>query len=178
MIWILDGQEPEIHPSAWIAPDAQVIGRVRLGPRASVWFGAVLRGDNEWIEVGEATNIQEQSVLHTDWGYPLRIGAGCTVGHKAVLHGCTIEDHSLIGMSSTVLNGAVIGAESLVGAGALVTEGKHFAARSLLMGVPAKAVRNLDDPAVERLHRSARNYADNAARFARALSPASQAQTG
>ena len=172
MIWTLDGDGPEIHPTAWIAPDAQVVGRVRIGPRASVWFGAVLRGDNEWIEVGEGTNIQELCVLHTDWGYPLTIGTGCTIGHKAMVHGCTVGDHSLIGMSATILNGAVIGRESLVGAGALVTEGKAFEDRSLIVGAPAKAVRSLDGTAVERLRKSAEHYAENAARFARGLSPA------
>lgn len=172
MIWALDGEEPEIHPTAWVAPDAQVIGRVRLGPGASVWFGAVLRGDNEWIEVGEGTNIQELSVLHTDWDFPLFIGAGCTIGHKAMVHGCTIGEGSLIGMSATLLNGAVIGRESLVGAGALVTEGKRFEDRSLVMGAPARAVRSLDDAAVERLKLSAKHYADNASRFAQGLSPA------
>ncbi len=172
MIWTLDGEGPEIHPAAWVAPDAQVMGRVRIGPRASVWFGAVLRGDNEWIEVGEGTNIQELCVLHTDWGYPLTIGTGCTIGHKAMVHGCTVGDHSLIGMSATILNGAVIGRESLVGAGALVTEGKAFEDRSLIVGAPAKAVRSLDGTAVERLRKSAEHYAENAARFARGLSPA------
>nr|WP_246849628.1 gamma carbonic anhydrase family protein [Rubellimicrobium arenae] len=167
----MDGQGPDIHPSAWIAPDAQVIGRVRIGPRASVWFGAVLRGDNEWIEVGEGTNIQELSCLHTDWGYPLTIGAGCTVGHRAMLHGCTIAENCLVGMSATVLNGATIDRDCLLGAGALVTEGKAFGPGQLLMGVPAKAVRPLDDDAVERLRQSARNYAQNAERFARGLSP-------
>jgi carbonic anhydrase/acetyltransferase-like protein (isoleucine patch superfamily) len=172
VIWSLDGEGPDIHPTAWIAPDAQVIGRVRIGPRASVWFGAVLRGDNEWIEVGEGTNIQELCVLHTDWGYPLTIGAGCTIGHKAMVHGCTIGDHSLVGMSATILNGAVIGRESLVGAGALVTEGKAFQDRSLIVGAPAKAIRSLDEAAAKRLHQSAEHYAENAARFARGLSPA------
>jgi carbonic anhydrase/acetyltransferase-like protein (isoleucine patch superfamily) len=172
VIWTLDGEGPEIHPTAWIAPDAQVMGRVRVGPRASVWFGAVLRGDNEWIEVGEGTNIQELSVLHTDWGYPLTIGARCTIGHKAMVHGCTIGDQSLIGMSATILNGAEIGRESLVGAAALVTEGRRFEDRSLIVGAPAKAVRRLDDAAVERLRLSAEHYAANAARFAQGLSPA------
>ena len=171
MIWTLDGEGPEIHPTAWIAPDAQVIGRVRIGPRASVWFGAVLRGDNEWIEVDEGTNIQELSMLHTDWDFPLRIGAGCTIGHKAMVHGCSIGDHSLIGMSATLLNGASIGRECLVGAGALVTEGKTFEDRSLIVGAPAKTARSLDDAAAERLHRSAEHYAENAARFAKGLSP-------
>lgn len=171
MIWALDGEEPEIHPTAWVAPDAQVIGRVRIGPRASVWFGAVLRGDHEWVEVGEATNIQELSCLHTDWGFPVSVGAGCTIGHKAMVHGCTIGDGCLIGMSATVLNGARIGAECLVGAGSLVSEGKDFGPRQLLVGVPARPIRPLDDAAVERLHQSARHYASNAERFARGLSP-------
>ncbi len=171
MIWTLDGEGPEIHPTAWVAPDAQVIGRVRIGPRASVWFGAVLRGDNEWIEVGEDSNVQELCCLHTDWGFPLSIGPGCTIGHKAMLHGCAVGEGSLVGMSATVLNGARIGPESLVGAGSLVTEGKAFPPRSLVLGVPAKAVRDLDAPAVERLRQSADHYARNAERFARGLSP-------
>ncbi|EYD73534.1 carbonic anhydrase, family 3 [Rubellimicrobium mesophilum DSM 19309] len=176
MIWALEGQGPEIHPTAWIAPDAQIIGKVRIGARASVWFGAVLRGDNEWIELGEGTNVQELSVLHTDWGFPLSIGARCTIGHKAMVHGCTIGDQSLVGMSATILNGAVIGRESLVGAAALVTEGKRFEERSLIVGAPAKAVRGLDDAAVERLRLSAEHYAANAARFAAGLSPADPAR--
>ena len=171
MIWSLDGEAPEIHPTAWIAPDAQVIGRVRIGPRASVWFGAILRGDNEWIEVDEETNVQENSVLHTDWGFPLTIGPRCTVGHKAVLHGCTLGEGVLVGMSATVLNGAVIGDHSLIGAGALVTEGKHFEPRQLLVGSPAAPKRTLDDAAVERLRQSAEHYARNAERFARGLKP-------
>ena len=172
MIWSLEGQEPEIHPTAWVAPDAQVIGRVRIGPRASVWFGAVLRGDNEWIELGEESNVQELCCLHTDWGFPLAIGPGCTIGHKAMLHGCTVGEGSLIGMSATILNGARIGPQSLLGAGSLVTEGKSFDSRTLLLGVPAKAVRSLDDQAVERLRHSATNYARNAERFAGGLRPA------
>ncbi len=169
MIHAIDGQAPEIDPTAWIAPDAQVIGRVRIGPHASVWFGAVLRGDNEWIKVGEGTNVQELSVLHTDWGFPLTIGRDCTIGHKAVLHGCTLGDRVLVGMSAAILNGAIIADESLVGAGALVTEGKRFEPRSLLMGAPARAVRTLDDAAVERLRASAEGYAANARRFAAGL---------
>lgn len=169
MIHALDGQAPEIDPTAWIAPGAQVIGRVRVGPHASVWFGAVLRGDNEWIEVGEGTNVQELSVLHTDWGFPLTVGRHCTVGHKAVLHGCTLGDRVLVGMSATILNGATIADESLVGAGALVTEGKSFEPRSLLMGAPARAVRTLDEAGVERLRASAEGYAANARRFAAGL---------
>lgn len=169
MIWELDGEAPEVDPTAWIAPSAQVIGKVRLGAGASVWFGAVLRGDNEWIEVGQGSNVQENAVLHTDWGFPLTVGAGCTIGHKAMLHGCTLGDRVLVGMAATILNGAVLGDESLVGAGALITEGKRFEPRSLLMGAPARVVRALDDEAAERLGRSAETYAANARRFALGL---------
>ncbi len=169
MIWELEGQGPEIHPTAWIAPDAQVIGRVRIGPRASVWFGAVLRGDNEWIEIGEATNIQEGAVLHTDEGAPLTVGAGCTIGHRAILHGCAIGENSLVGMGATILNHARIGANCLVGANALVTEGKEFPDNSLIVGAPAKALRVLDEAAVERLRWSARNYVENWKRFAQGM---------
>ena len=165
MIWELDGIKPDIHPDAWIAPGAQVIGRVILRAGASVWFGAVLRGDTEPIEIGEDSNVQENSVLHTDLGYPLLVGAGCTIGHKAMLHGCTVENNSLIGMSATVLNGAVIGRNSLVGAGALVTEGKTIPEGSLVMGAPGRVVRALDAEAIERLRDSARHYAANARRF-------------
>ena len=166
MIYALNGQAPEIDPTAWIAPNAQIIGKVRIKAGASVWFGAVIRGDNEWIEVGADSNVQENAVLHTDIGYPLTIGQGCTIGHQALLHGCTIGDFSLVGMTAAVMNGAVISENSLVGAGALVTEGKTFPPRSLLMGAPAKLVRELDDLAVEKLKTSARNYRANAQRFA------------
>jgi carbonic anhydrase/acetyltransferase-like protein (isoleucine patch superfamily) len=169
MIYELDGIAPDIHPDAWIAPGARIMGKVRIGAGASVWFGAVLRGDNEWIDVGAGTNIQENAVLHTDWGYPLTIGADCTIGHMAMLHGCTIGRSSLIGMSATVLNGAVIGDECLVGAAALVTESKSFPDGSLVMGTPAKVVRALDDAGRTRLLESARNYAANAARFRKGL---------
>lgn len=165
MIYSFDGQTPEIHPDAWVAPGAHVMGRVRIGAGASVWFGAVLRGDNEWIEVGEDTNVQENAVLHTDWGYPLAIGARCTIGHKAMLHGCVIADGSLIGMGATVLNGARIGAGCLIGACALVTEGKEIADGSLVMGAPGRVVRALDDDARARLLASAAGYAENARRF-------------
>jgi carbonic anhydrase/acetyltransferase-like protein (isoleucine patch superfamily) len=165
MIYSLDGITPDIHPDAWIAPGAHVMGKVRLGPGASIWFGAVLRGDNEWITVGEGTNIQENSVLHTDMGAPLTIGAQCTIGHKAMLHGCTIADGSLIGMGATVLNNARIGAGCLIGACALVTERKEMPDGSLVMGAPAKVVRMLDDAARARLLASAAGYRANAARF-------------
>jgi carbonic anhydrase/acetyltransferase-like protein (isoleucine patch superfamily) len=169
MIYELDGVRPQIDPTAWVAPTAVLIGNVIVGPRANIWFGAVLRGDNEPIVVGEGSNIQENSVLHTDMGSPLTIGANCTIGHKAMLHGCTIEDGSLIGMGATLLNGAKIGAGSLVGACALVTEGKEIPPGSLVMGAPAKVVRELDAAAQARLLKSAEGYRANAARFANGM---------
>jgi carbonic anhydrase/acetyltransferase-like protein (isoleucine patch superfamily) len=165
MIYALDGQAPEIDADAWVAPDAHVMGRVRLGAGVGVWFGAALRGDNEWISVGEATNIQENCVLHTDMGYPLTIGRDCTIGHKAMLHGCTIGDGSLIGMGATVLNGAKIGKGCLIGACALITEGKEIPDFSLVMGSPGRVVRQLDEAAQARLIASAVGYRANAARF-------------
>lgn len=171
MIWSLDGIAPQIHPTAWIAPDAQIIGRVVIGAGASIWFGAVLRGDNELIEIGAGSNVQELSVLHTDIGYPLTVGQGCTIGHRAMLHGCVIRDNSLIGMGATVLNGSVINADCLIGAGSLVTENKEIPAGSLVMGAPAKVVRALDDAAIARLRASARGYEANARRFAAGLRP-------
>jgi carbonic anhydrase/acetyltransferase-like protein (isoleucine patch superfamily) len=153
----------------WVAPDAHVIGNVRVGLDVGIWFGAVIRGDNELIDIGEATNIQEGALLHTDLGSPLTIGPGCTIGHHAILHGCTIAQNALIGMRATVLNNARIGANSLVGAGALVTEGKEFPDNSLIVGAPAKVVRALDAGAVERLRWSARHYVENWQRFASGL---------
>lgn len=155
--------------SYWIAPDAHVIGRVRLGVDVGIWFGAVLRGDNDPIEIGERTNIQESCILHTDLGAPLTIGPDCTIGHRAILHGCTIGPNSLIGMGATVLNHARIGRNCLVGANALVTEGKEFPDNSLIVGSPAKAIRTLDAAAIERLTWSARHYVENWRRFARDL---------
>jgi len=165
MIYALDGIAPEIDPDAWIAPGAHVMGRVRIGAGASVWFGAVLRGDNEWITLGAGSNVQENAVLHTDIGYPLTIGADCTIGHLAMLHGCTIGDGSLVGMAATVLNGAQIGKGCLIGAAALVTEGKVFADGSLVMGTPARVVRALDAAATAGLRASAAGYQANARRF-------------
>jgi carbonic anhydrase/acetyltransferase-like protein (isoleucine patch superfamily) len=166
-IYSLDGVEPQFEDAAtnWIAPDAVLIGRVRLGRGASVWFGAVIRGDNELIEIGAGTNVQEHTVMHTDPGFPLTLGSGCTIGHRAMLHGCTIGENSLVGMGAIILNGAKIGANSLVGAGALVTEGKEFPERSLIVGTPAKLIRTLDDAAVERLRKSAEHYVANGRRF-------------
>ncbi len=165
-IYILEGVEPEVAPDAWIAPDANLIGSVRIGAGASVWYGATLRGDNELIDLGEGSNIQENCVLHTDMGFPLTIGARCTIGHRAMLHGCTIGAGSLIGMGATVLNGAVIGRGCLIGAGALITEGKEIPDGSLVIGAPGKVVRKLNAEARERLVRSAVNYQANARRFA------------
>lgn len=166
-IYRLDGIAPgfDAEGSNWIAPDAVLIGNVRLGKDAGIWFGAVLRGDNEPIVIGESTNIQEHTVMHTDMGYPLTVGNGCTVGHRALLHGCTVGDNSLIGMGAVVLNGAKIGKNSLVGASALVTEGKEFPDNSLIVGSPAKAIRTLDEKAVGMLRWSARHYVENAKRF-------------
>ena len=169
MIYALDGIAPQIHPTAWIAPTAVLIGRVVIEAGASVWFGAVLRGDTEEIRVGLGSNIQENAVLHTDIGYPLTIGANCTIGHKAMLHGCTIADGCLIGMGATLLNGAKIGGGSLIGACALITEGKDIAEGVLVMGSPGKVVRQLDAGAQARLLLSAAGYRENARRFARGL---------
>jgi carbonic anhydrase/acetyltransferase-like protein (isoleucine patch superfamily) len=169
MIYELDGIRPQIDPTAWVAPTAVLIGNVIVEAGANFWFGAVLRGDNEAITVGAGSNVQENAVLHTDMGFPLTIGANCTIGHKAMLHGCTIEAGSLIGMGATLLNGAKIGAASLVGACALVTEGKEIAPGSLVMGAPAKVVRELDAAAQARLLKSAEGYRANAARFAKGM---------
>jgi carbonic anhydrase/acetyltransferase-like protein (isoleucine patch superfamily) len=153
----------------WIAPDAHVIGRVRLGQDVGIWFGAVLRGDNELIDVGDGTNIQEGAMLHTDMGAPLTVGAGCTVGHHAILHGCTIGDNSLIGMGATVLNHVRIGSNCLVGANALLTQGNTFPDNSLIVGAPARAVRPLDEAAVESLRWSAKHYVENWQRYAKSM---------
>jgi carbonic anhydrase/acetyltransferase-like protein (isoleucine patch superfamily) len=148
-IYELDGQAPEFPGDGqyWVADTAVLIGRVRLKSEASVWFGAVLRGDNEWIELGERSQIQDNATLHTDPGFPLTIGSNCVIGHKVTLHGCTVGDNSLIGMGAIVLNGAKIGRNCLVGAGAVVTEGKTFADNSLIVGAPGRVIRTLDDKA-------------------------------
>ena len=170
-IFELDGQAPELPAdgSWWIAQSASVIGRVRLKREASVWFGSVLRGDNEWIELGERSQVQDNSTLHTDPGFPLLIGDNCVIGHGVVLHGCTIASNTLIGMGAVVLNGARIGRNCLVGARALVTEGKEFADNSLIVGAPARAVRSLDDKAVQSIAGAADIYVRRWQRYARAL---------
>ena len=155
----------------WIAPDAHVIGKVTLAEDVGIWFGAVLRGDNERITIGAASNIQEGVMIHTDPGYPTTIGIGCTIGHHAIIHGCTIGDNALVGMGATILNGARIGNNCLVGANALVTEGKQFPDNSLIVGAPARVVRTLDENAIEALRKSASSYVRNWQRFARDLNP-------
>jgi carbonic anhydrase/acetyltransferase-like protein (isoleucine patch superfamily) len=173
-LYELDGVAPETPAAGrfWVAPSAHVIGRVALGEDArdaSVWFGAVVRGDNHRIEIGARTNIQDGAILHTDEGVPLTLGPGVTVGHLAMLHGCTIEENALIGIGATILNNAVIRRDSLVGAHALVTEGKSFPPRSLIVGAPAIVKRELAEDEVEMLRWSAAHYVENARRFARGL---------
>ena len=166
-LYALDGHHPQTPEDGdyWVAPDANVIGKVVLETATSVWFGSTIRGDNETITIGAGTNVQENCVMHTDMGYPLTVGQGCTIGHKAMLHGCVLGDNTLIGMGATVLNGARIGDNCLIGAGALITEGKEIPDGSLVMGAPGKVVRQLDDAAIEGLKRSALNYQDNMRRF-------------
>lgn len=165
-IYSLDGVTPELNEaSSWVAPDASLIGKVTLGAEVGIWFGAVLRGDNELITIGDRSNVQEHTVVHTDPGFPATVGQGCTIGHRAILHGCTIGDNSLVGMGAVVLNGAIIGKNCLVGAGALVTEGKIFPDGSLIIGSPARVVRQLDEVAIEGLRGSADRYVRNAHRF-------------
>jgi len=164
-IYEMNGLRPSIAASAFIADSAQVMGDVTIADEASVWFGTVIRGDTDTICIGQGTNIQDLCVLHADPGAPLTLGAGVTVGHQAVLHGCTIGDHSLIGIGAVVLNGAHIGEHCLVGAGALVTEGKRFADGSLIFGSPARVVRLLTSDQIEGLHTSARHYVEQARRM-------------
>jgi carbonic anhydrase/acetyltransferase-like protein (isoleucine patch superfamily) len=165
MIYALDDLRPVIDPDSWIAPDANLIGRIVIEAGASVWFGATLRGDNEEVRVGAGSNVQENCVLHTDMGYPLTIGPNCTIGHKAMLHGCTIGEGTLVGMGATLLNGCRIGRGCLIGAGALITEGKDIPDGSLVMGAPGKVVRTLDAEARARLLKSAEGYRANMRRF-------------
>jgi carbonic anhydrase/acetyltransferase-like protein (isoleucine patch superfamily) len=168
-LYEIDGHAPQLDESNWIAPSAALIGDVVLGHDAGVWFGAVIRADNTRISIGARTNIQEGAMGHSDPGAPLTIGEDCTIGHHAILHGCTIEDDVLVGMGATVLNGATIGAGSLVGAGALVTEGKSFPPGSLIVGSPARAVRTLDETARAGLRLSAAHYVERQRRYAAGL---------
>jgi carbonic anhydrase/acetyltransferase-like protein (isoleucine patch superfamily) len=170
-LYALDGAAPDLPPAGfyWVAPDAVLIGKVKLAEDASVWFGALLRGDNELISVGRGSNVQDLCVLHTDLGYPLTIGADCTIGHRVVLHGCAIGDNSLIGMGAIVMNGAVIGRNSIVGAGALVPEGRAIPDNSLAVGSPAKVIREIDAAGAEMLTRAAAFYTANWRRFAAGL---------
>jgi carbonic anhydrase/acetyltransferase-like protein (isoleucine patch superfamily) len=170
-IYELDGRRPDLPADEryWIAESAVVIGTVRLKRDASVWYGASVRGDNEWVEIGERSNIQENCILHTDIGFPLTIGAGCTIGHSVILHGCTIADDSLIGMGAIVLNGVKIGRHCLVGAGAVVTEGKEFPDNSLIVGAPARAVREVNDKILQLIDESAQFYVNNWQRYRKGL---------
>lgn len=164
-IYALGDKTPTIHPDTWVAPDANVIGQVVLEEGASVWFCATIRADHEEIRVGRGSNVQENTVMHIDAGYPLTIGQNCTIGHKVMLHGCKIGNNSLIGMGATVLNGAKIGNNCLIGAGALITENKVIPDGSLVMGAPGKVVRELDAAAVRMLEASAQHYQANMRRF-------------
>jgi carbonic anhydrase/acetyltransferase-like protein (isoleucine patch superfamily) len=170
-IYELDGQAPETPAdgSHFIAETATLIGKVRLLRSASVWFGAVLRGDNEWIEIGENSNVQDNSTCHTDMGFPLIVGSNCTIGHNVILHGCTIEDGALVGMGSIVMNGARIGRNSIVGAGSVITEGKQYPEHSLIMGSPGRVVRTLDPAQVARIGGPAKFYVANGPRFTKGL---------
>jgi carbonic anhydrase/acetyltransferase-like protein (isoleucine patch superfamily) len=164
-IYTLDGIHPRLHASAWVADSATVIGDVVMGQDASVWFGTVVRGDTATLTIGAGSNIQDLSVLHADVGVPLLIGERVTVGHKVMLHGCTIGDETLIGIGAVVLNGARIGRNCLVGAGALVTEGKEFPDGSMIIGSPARVVKQLTPEQIEGLRESARRYVANAKRY-------------
>jgi carbonic anhydrase/acetyltransferase-like protein (isoleucine patch superfamily) len=167
--YTINGLSPQLGPHAWAAPSADLVGDVRLGARASAWFGAVLRGDNTPLILGDDTNFQDGAVGHSDADFPLTIGARVTVGHQAILHGCTIADDCLIGMGARLLNGANIGPECIVGAGALVTEGKTFERCSLIVGAPAREVRQITDAERQLLRASAEHYAEKAQRYAAQL---------
>ena len=171
MLYSLDGRRPTTGERTFVAPGAAVIGDVTLGEDVSVWFNAVLRGDNDAIVIGAGSNVQDGAVLHVDPGFPIRIGEDVTVGHQATVHGCTIGDGSLVGMNAVVLNGAVIGRECLIGANALVTEGTQVPDRSLVLGSPAKVVRSLSDEAVETMRAGARSYVEKIARYGARLAP-------
>ena len=170
-IYELDGQAPDFpgEGNYWVAETATLIGRVRLKKDASVWFGSVLRGDNEWIELGERSQIQDNATLHTDPGFPLSIGANCVIGHNVILHGCAVGDESLIGMGAIMLNGAKVGRNCLVGAGAMITEGKDFPDNSLVVGAPARVIRTLDDKAAKMIRAGADIYVRRWQQYAKGL---------
>ncbi|MBG6202853.1 carbonic anhydrase/acetyltransferase-like protein (isoleucine patch superfamily) [Labrenzia sp. EL_13] len=170
--YALDGRAPDFPQNGdfWIAPNATLIGDIRLREAVSVWFGAILRGDNEPVIVGPRSNVQDGCVFHTDMGYPLTIGADCTIGHNAILHGCTVKDNSLIGMGATVLNGAIIGSNCIIGANALIGEGKEIPDNSLVVGIPGKVVRTLPDEAKDNIRQSAEGYVRNWRRYRDGLS--------
>ncbi|KAE9631831.1 gamma carbonic anhydrase family protein [Parasedimentitalea maritima] len=164
-LYALGGHSPEIHNDTWIAPDANLVGQVVVEQGGSVWFGCTIRADHEEIRVGQGSNVQENCVMHIDAGFPLTIGRNCTIGHKVMLHGCTIGENTLVGMGAIVLNGAKIGKNCLIGAGALITENKVIPDNSLVMGSPGKIVRDVDEATVEKLHQSALHYQDNMRHF-------------
>ncbi|MDQ0023328.1 carbonic anhydrase/acetyltransferase-like protein (isoleucine patch superfamily) [Variovorax paradoxus] len=168
-LYELDGVAPQLGTGAWVADSAEVIGNVQLGENASVWFGAVLRGDNETMTIGRNSNVQDMSMLHSDPGSPLTIGENVTIGHQVMLHGCTIGDNSLIGIQAVVLNNAKIGRNSIVGAGSVVTEGKEFPDNSLIFGSPAKVMRTISDEDAARLRHGSDHYVNNAIRYAKGL---------
>ena len=164
-IYALGEDAPQIHDDTWVAPDANLIGKVVMEAGSSVWFGCTIRADHEEIRVGEGSNVQEDCVMHVDAGYPLTIGKECTIGHKVMLHGCTIGDGTLVGMGATVLNGARIGKNCLIGAGALVTENKEIPDNSLVMGSPGKVVREISEDHAQRMRLGALHYQDNMRKF-------------
>ncbi|MBX9912729.1 MAG: gamma carbonic anhydrase family protein [Pseudomonadaceae bacterium] len=171
MKYRLGAAHVECHPESWVAPNAVLVGKVKLAAGASVWFNAVLRGDNELIHIGENSNVQDGTVMHTDMGFPLTLGKGVTIGHNVMLHGCTVGDYSLIGINAVVLNGAKIGKNCLIGANALIPEGKVIPDGSLVMGSPGKVVRELTEQQIKMLEASAAHYVHNAQRYARDLHP-------
>ena len=169
MKYRLGDSRVETHPQSWVAPNATLFGKIRLEAGANVWFGAVLRGDNELIHIGENSNVQDGSVMHTDMGYPLTLGTGVTVGHNAMLHGCTVGDYSLVGINAVILNGAKIGKYCIIGANTLIAEGKEIPDGSLVVGSPGKVVRELTEQQKKMLEASAAHYVHNAQRYAREL---------
>lgn len=168
-IYSLDGHSPQMHEDTWVAPDANLIGKVVMEEGSSVWFGATIRADHEEIRIGRGSNVQENCVMHIDRGFPLTIGENCTIGHKVMLHGCTIGDNSLVGMGATILNGAKIGKNCLIGAGALIPENKEIPDNSLVMGAPGKVVREIDEKNAARIRSGAIHYQEHMRKFRKSL---------